>query len=293
VKDEQASSTALLIAASMVLMHDHPLYPDAVPDTAAELSARILESYSRTSRFFLDILRRSWFRSIAAAVERTTIPGIMRHYAMRKKCIAQLARDAVRDGIAQIVILGAGFDSLAIALRREFADVRFWEIDHPATQRYKESVAGSIDPSRFQFIGANLTAVDLREALSTSGSFRSEQRTLWIAEGLFMYFPERTVSRLFELVRNMSAPRSRFIFTFMQRNSAGHVRFRNQTKLVDLWLQLRGEPFRWGIARENLTKFISPWQVLRIYDENDLSKLDSAAGNRTLAAGEIICLAEI
>jgi methyltransferase (TIGR00027 family) len=217
----------------------------------------------------------------------------MRHYAMRKKCIAQLARDAVRDGIAQIVILGAGFDSLAIALRREFADVRFWEIDHPATQRYKESVAGSIDPSRFQFIGANLTAVDLREALSTSGSFRSEQRTLWIAEGLFMYFPERTVSRLFELVRNMSAPRSRFIFTFMQRNSAGHVRFRNQTKLVDLWLQLRGEPFRWGIARQNLTKFISPWQVLRIYDENDLSKLDSAAGNRTLAAGEIICLAEI
>jgi methyltransferase (TIGR00027 family) len=274
-------------------MHDHPLYPDAVPDTAAELSARILESYSRTSRFFLPILCRPWFRSVAAVVERATIPGITRHYAMRKKCIAQLARDAVREGIAQIVVLGAGFDSLTIALEREFADVRFWEIDHPATQRHKEFAVGSVDPSRFQFIGANLSAVDLPEALLTSKRFRSEQGTLWIAEGLLMYFSEGTVSRLFEHLRNMSAPGSRFIFTFMQRDSGGRVRFRNQTMLVDLWLQFRGEPFRWGIAREDLTKFISPWRVLCIYDENDLSKRDSAAGNRPLAAGEIICLAEI
>jgi O-methyltransferase involved in polyketide biosynthesis len=60
-----------------------------------------------------------------------TVPGILLHYALRKRCIAQLAREALHSGATQVVIIGAGFDALSLELQREFPDAHFWEIDHP------------------------------------------------------------------------------------------------------------------------------------------------------------------
>ena len=292
MKDEQASSTALLIAASLVFMHEHELYPDAVSDLAADLSTRVLQEHSRKSRFFLRLLRRRWFRAAAEAIERATVPGILRHYAMRKQCIARLAHESVRNEIRQVVVLGAGFDALALRLHNEFPDAQIWEVDHPATQRHKKAALGTVDRSRFHFLDANLSAADLGKQLSALPNFRSDHKTLWIAEGLLMYFPTPIVMNLFKQTQQISAPSSRFIFTFMEPDSKGRVRFRSQTKLVDLWLRFQGEPFRWGIKRESVEELISPWRVIRIYDESDLRKLGSQPPQATLAAGELICLAE-
>ena|SRR6266487_378112 len=292
MKDEQASATALLIAAGLVLMDKNPAYAGAVSTASADLSARILQSYSPASRRLLKLVRCSWFWRTAAVFERATIPGILRHYAMRKKCIARLASDAIRDGIAQVVILGAGFDTLAMELQREFADVRFWEIDHPATQRYKESVLNSAVIHEIHFIATDLSLAGLDKESLKSTNFDPGQKTLWIAEGVLMYFSERAVLRLLEEIREISVPGSRVVFTFMERDVKGRVRFRNQTRLADWWLRWRDEPFRWGIETENLAEFISPWRVVRVYGNHDLQKLDRANGKKALAAGELICLAE-
>ena len=63
-------------------------------------------------------------------IERITIPGILLHYALRKKCIAKLARSALANGGTQVVVIGAGFDPLSSELQREFPTALFWEIDH-------------------------------------------------------------------------------------------------------------------------------------------------------------------
>jgi len=292
VKDEQASATALLIAAGLVLMDKDPAYASAVSTVSADLSARVLASYSPASRHLLNLLGRSWFWRVVGLLERLTIPGILRHYALRKKCAAQLAREAIRDGISQIAILGAGFDALAIELQCKSTGVRFWEIDHPATQHYKQSIVNSAKTHDIHFIGTDLSLAGLSRELLKSASFDPGQKTLWIAEGLLMYFSEPAVRRLLEQIREISAPGSRAIFTFMERDAKGRVRFRNQTRLVDWWLGRRGEPFLWGIETENLAEFISPWRVVRVYDNHDLRKLDRANGKKALAAGELICLAE-
>jgi methyltransferase (TIGR00027 family) len=292
VKDRQASATALLIAASLVLMDKNPAYAGAVSTVSAELSARVLASYSPASRCFLKLLGRSWFWRITDLLERLTIPGILRHYALRKKCIAQVAREAIGDGISQIVIVGAGFDALVIDLHRTFTDVRFWEIDHPATQRCKQSVLNSADVPAIHFIATDLSLAGLNgESLKAAG-FDPGQKTLWLAEGLLMYFSERAVLRLLDEVREISGLGSRMIFTFMERDAKSRIRFRKQRRLVEWWLRRRGEPFRWGIETQKLAEFMSPWRVVRVYDDRDLRKLDPADGKRALAAGELICLAE-
>ena len=293
MQDEQASRTALLIAASLVLLHHDAKYSRLVSRTTADLCAHVLEKHSSQTRLFSKIVRQTWFRPFANLVEGVTIPGILLHYALRKKCIRELVRSALANGVAQVVILGAGFDSLSSELQLEFPTARFWEIDHPATQRHKVRACSEIGIERVHFVAVDLSAAGLdREALIGSG-FDPAKRTFWIAEGLLMYFPAEIVSSLIRTLSSLSAPGSQLAFTFMEKQRDGHIRFDSQTKLVDWWLRTRSEPFLWGTTRSELAEFVRPWRVLRFFDHHDLRKIGSELADEVIARGEVICLAAI
>jgi methyltransferase (TIGR00027 family) len=252
-----------------------------------------LEKHSSQTRLFSKIVRQSWFRPIAKLIERITIPGILLHYALRKKCIRELVRSALANGVAQVVVLGAGFDALSSELQDEFATALFWEIDHPATQRHKVRACSEIGIERVHFVAVDLSAAGLdREAL-IGGGFHPAKRTFWIAEGLLMYFPADIVSSLIRTLSSLSAPGSQLAFTFMEKQGDGQLRFDSQTKLVDSWLRRRGEPFLWGTTRSELAEFIRPWRVIRFLDHNDLRDMESDLSGEIIAKGEVICLAAI
>jgi len=293
VQQEQASRTALLIAASLVLLGHDAKYSRLVSKTSADLCAHVLEKHSSQTLLFLKIVRQTWFQPIAKLLERITIPGILLHYALRKKCIRHLVRSALAERIAQVVILGAGFDSLSSELQREFPTARFWEIDHPATQRHKVRACCEIGIERVHFVPIDLTAagLDLQRLIVTG--FDSAKPTFWIAEGLLMYFPANVVSSLMKTMGSLSAHGSQIAFTFMEQQRDGHIRFHSQTKLVTWWLHTRGEPFLWGTTRSEIGDFIQPWRVIRFFDHNDLREFDSELPDEVIAKGEVICLAAI
>jgi methyltransferase (TIGR00027 family) len=293
MQNEQASRTALLIAASLVLLHRDAKHACLVSKTSADLCAYVLEKHSSQTRLFSKIARQDWFRPIANVIERITIPGILLHYALRKKCINELARSALSNGVAQVVILGAGFDSLSSELQQEFSTAEFWEIDHPATQRHKVRACDEIGIERVHFIAVDLSAAALdREGLIGSG-FDPAKRTFWIAEGLLMYFPGDVVSSLIRTLSSLSAAGSQLAFTFMEKQGNGQLRFDSQTKLVDSWLRRRSEPFLWGATRSELAEFIQPWGVTRFFDHDDLRQMHSSFADEVIAKGEVICLAAI
>jgi methyltransferase (TIGR00027 family) len=277
----------------MVLLHLDATSSRLVSKTSADLCTDVLEKHSSQTRLFLKIVRQSWFRPIARLIERLTIPGILLHYVLRKKCIRELVRSAAANGAAQVVVLGAGFDPLSSELQREFPSVQFWEIDHPATQRHKVRACSEIGIERVHFVAIDLSAAGLdREALIGSG-FDAAKRTFWIAEGLLMYFPADIVSSLIRTLSSLSAPGSQFAFTFMEKQRNGRIQFDSQTKLVTWWLRTRSEPFFWGTMRSDLAEFVRPWRVIRLFDHNDLREMESGLADETLAQGEVICLAEI
>jgi methyltransferase (TIGR00027 family) len=292
VQNEEASRTALLIAASLVLLHHDPKYSRLVSQTSAQFCTQLLQEYSMQTRLFSRIVRQGWFRPIAKLIEHITIPGILLHYVLRKKCIAGLVRSALINGATQVVTIGAGFDPLNLELQQDFPGAQFWEIDHPATQRYKLRALSKIGAERLHFVAIDLSTTGLdREALIKS-SFDPTQRTFWIAEGLLMYLPADIVSSLTRTLESLSAPGSRFAFTFMQKQDDGRIRFDSQSKFVDWWLRKRGEPFLWGATRSELVELVRPWQVIRFFDHDDLRK-ESGLADQTIAKGEVICLAEI
>jgi methyltransferase (TIGR00027 family) len=276
----------------MVVIDGHQEYAGARPATSGKFCNRVLQVHSALTRLFLRLAHRRWFFHVVKFLEQSTIPGILRHYALRKKRIAFFAREALQDGIAQVVVLGAGLDPLALTLHREFPAARFWEIDHPATQGLKKEAMGQVDTERFHFLAVNLVSGQFDLAILNQSGFDSTRRTLWIAEGLLMYFPKAVVANLLKSAARITAMGSRLAFTFMEPRRDGRIRFRNQSKLVDWWLSWRGEPFVWGLEQDRIAQIAEPWQVERVVDENDLRALDSSSGSFRLAAGELICLGE-
>lgn len=293
MQQEHASRTALVIAGSLVLLHHDARHSRLVSDSSADLCANVLENHSPQTRLFSKIVRQSWFRAIAKLIERSTIPGILLHYALRKKCIGELARSALADGVAQLVVLGAGFDPLSSELQREFPNAQFLEIDHPATQRHKVRACSEIGNERLHFVAVDLSASALERHMLISSGFDPSKRAFWIAEGLLMYFRADVVSPLMKTLSSLSAAGSQFAFTFMEKQQAGHIRFDSQTKLVDWWLRMRGEPFLWGSTRSELAEMIRPWRVIRFFDDNDLKDMASDLGDEIIAKGEVICLAAV
>ena len=292
MQNDQASRTALLIAASLVLLHRDPKYSGLVSKTSADLCAQVLDAHSAQARSFLKIVRQGWFRPIAKLIERITIPGIVLHYALRKKCIAGLARSALVNGATQVVIIGAGFDPLSFELHQEFPGAQFWEIDHPATQRHKLRSFSNIAAEPLHFVAMDLSATTFDSEALTKSTFDPTQRTVWIAEGLLMYLTLDVVSSLMRTLESLSAPGSQFVFTFMEKQSDGRIRFDSQSKLVNWWLRGRGEPFVWGTTRSELVDLVRPWRVVRFFDRDDLRELASGLSAGPVARGEVICLAE-
>jgi methyltransferase (TIGR00027 family) len=239
-------------------------------------------------------------RPLASLLERATIPGIKLHYALRKRYLEEIARDALREGLRQVVIIGAGFDTLALRLHETFSETNFLEIDHPATQRIKKLVVENNRSSKhnLQFISLDLAHGNLETSLLSSPDYHSELDTLFIAEGLLMYLTPAEIDRIFQFVRSHSGLKSRFAFTFMETQSDGRIGFRESSRAVDAWLRLRGEAFMWGSKRALIGGFLAArgFTVRQVVTSETLRSSYLDADNMrhlSLADGECICVSEL
>ncbi|MGH9901631.1 MAG: class I SAM-dependent methyltransferase, partial [Pyrinomonadaceae bacterium] len=239
-------------------------------------------------------------RPLGSLLERLTIPGIQLHYALRKRRLEEIARASLDEGFTQVVVFGAGFDTLALRLSESFPAARFIETDHPATQKVKTraiAARGLSGPPNLSFIPLDLTGQNIETELPTRGGFRPREKTLFIAEGVLMYLAPREVDGLFRSVSRLGARGSRFAFTFMEEREDGRVAFRNAGRAVDLWLRLHREPFNWGLRPDQLSGFLAAHglRVLEAGTQETLRRLylnKPRLAGLPLAAGECVCLAE-
>ena len=162
-------------------------------------------------------------RSLWRVVERFTLPGIMAHYCYRKRAIEERCRHAIALGVQRVVILGAGFGTLAMRLVREMSGIDFVEIDHPATQLAKTlalAKAGEVSPKNLQYFVCNRAIEPIPPEVFGDG-----KTCLVIMEGLLMYLPPAEVARLFDELHKLAQGPLRIIFSFMATWPDGHTGF--------------------------------------------------------------------
>ncbi len=126
--------------------------------------------------------------------------------------------DALRDGIRQIVILGAGYDGRA--LRYRTPGVTFLEVDHPATQGDKRARLDAVHASTegITFVPADFTEPGLADALAAAGHDAGAP-TQYVCEGVLRYLPEAWFRELLRVAAVRAAPGSRLAVSVSTRDS--------------------------------------------------------------------------
>jgi methyltransferase (TIGR00027 family) len=132
------------------------------------------------------------------------IPGMVHHFLFRKLLIEKQLVGAVASGVRQVIVLGAGLDTLAVRMARRYRTAHVFEIDLPNTQQMKhnifENIRHPVTPN-CRFIKADLTRIPLTTALEDEKEFKPDEPTLVILEGVLMYLTEAEVKALFAAMR--------------------------------------------------------------------------------------------
>lgn len=254
MKPGQASNTALVVAAGMQLVRPRAAYAHLMPREALRRGASLLKS-ARPALAWL--LRHRLFASVLRALERATLPGILLHYALRKQRLRQHARDAIANGCTQVVVLGAGLDTLSMELKASYPHLCCVEIDHPATQAIKRRAVGAEGQS-VHFVSADLQVQTLASALGECSVFQPAAPTLYVAEGLLMYIPVEGVAGLFAQMAKLTRD-CQVAFTWFEPQADGRPNFNTRSRVVDIWLRLRSEPFLSAHARARLPDFLAAY----------------------------------
>lgn len=282
MKQERPSSTARLIARSILIAERDAMLSRLLVSGEAEIIRRILQGTRGDGlfRFALgDVTRKLLLR-----IESAMVPGIIAHYLARKRMIESIVREAISSGTHGVVGIAAGYDTLCLRLHQEFPEVQFLEIDHPATQAAKLSAFP--ETANLHYHSCDLTKEPLPPLSGDSSR-------ICVIEGLTMYLDEQEVA---SLLRDISPMCHSVVFTFMEKSADGTIDFRNQSPLVTTWLKWRGEPFRWGISREALPAFLEAqgFHCRKIIDDEVLRReILAPLGLQliALAQGECLCYA--
>ena len=178
----------------------------------------------------------------------------------RTQFVDEEVLQAIAQGVVQVVIVGAGYDGRPLRFRKP--GVRFFEIDHPATQADKrrrvELAGGAVD--YVTFIAADLTHDNLETVLAAAGH-NPALPSLFICEGVLVYLPAKAVERLLTGLRAGAAMGSRLVLSAVERDSNPNVRdWMRQAILAAI-----GEPrrSRFGLGEIDQLLTGSSWTVVR------------------------------
>jgi methyltransferase (TIGR00027 family) len=210
----RASETAII---SAVMRAAHPLLDEApwifVDELAmglnglkneAELRAKLVSVEEQLTTFG------------GPTVAKTFIHASRLGLALRARFAEDVLADAMRRGVSQYVILGAGFDSFAFCRHDPASGLRVYEVDHPDTQQEKiarlQQMGASI-PASTTFVSIDFVQDQLLDTLSRHGFDRGQPAVFcWL--GVTWYLSDQAIEGVLRDVAS-AAPGSELVIDYI------------------------------------------------------------------------------
>jgi methyltransferase (TIGR00027 family) len=128
--------------------------------------------------------------------------------------------EAVRRGVSQYVIIGAGMDSFALR-RPPFArELEIFEVDHPSTQELKTdrlSACGIPPPPGLHLVAVDLSETALDDALASS-PFRRDRMAFFSWLGVTTYLTREANLATLAAIASYSLAGSELVFSYLDQS---------------------------------------------------------------------------
>jgi len=192
--------------------------------------------------------------------------------ALRVAYFDRIVASAVdRLGVRQVVILGAGYDTRAARLPR--AGVRYFEVDHPATQAAKRERLARLDGypvDAATYVTCDFESQDPIEQLAAAG-FRTDDPALVLWEGVVAYLTEAAVRATAARLASGLDPRSLLAFDLIGKNFAVGQNMTSTDHDARAYVGELGEPIRYGTDDILPLLHDCGFRWVRVLDFNELA----------------------
>lgn len=217
-------------------------------------------------RFAARMSKYAMIRKYISSIIQKKIPGAFSSGIARTKYIDDLLQSTIANGVKQVIILGAGFDTRA--LRLDFLkSIRVIEIDHPNTSNFKAATyknrIGSL-PKNIDFYQIDFNKQSLEE-LAEQHNFDFTKPTTVIWEGVTNYLTDDAVKNTFGFIAKFPKD-SHVIFTYVHKDILENPgSFLGGEKLLKDLDQLE-EKWTFGFRPEELQNYLKPFDMMVIED---------------------------
>lgn len=251
------SQTALKVGLVLITLNQKSGWKERLPEGLAHLTERLLLAANvfGYGRHAISLAKQSWAVRLSERSERR-LPGVFEGIGWRKLFMERRVLDAIEGGAAQVLILGAGFDTLCLRLAPRFPQVDFLEIDRPNTSFAKEKGVAEVGkPENMTLLAAELAKRPLSEVLSETDRWNANARAVAVAEGFFLYLKKEDVRSLFSEIACCTGPDSRVAFSY---GIAIH-----KYPITRAILRLLGEPWLSSSTPTDLPQYVGTgWSIV-------------------------------
>ncbi len=179
--------------------------------------------------------------------------GLHAHNVLRVRYTDDVCETAISDGIDQLVLLGAGFDTTS--LRRARAPAVVFEVDAPPTQQHKRTVYERLPLAsrncQTVWVPCDFENDSLRERLLANG-FDPTRPGLIVWLGVIPYLTRRAIDTTLADLEALCAPGSRLVLDYIDADViTGHTQWKSARRVARA-VARRGEPCRTGLSASDL-----------------------------------------
>ena len=272
MKQGRISQTALKVALALVTLSVKDDWAQRLPLGLVEASERLLLA-SGSPGYGPRLMRASkqpWMIRVYQ-FQDLLMPGQFEGFGHRKIFTQQKVEAAIEQGARQVLVVGAGFDTLCLRLAPQYSAVRFFEVDHPATSAAKaRGVTLEGRPANMIQIAADLGEQALPKVLSEDGRWQTSLPSVLVAEGLFQYLSDDEVRGLLRDAASCTAPGSQFAFT--------HA-IPGERKMLSFLTRLIAEPWKSAVRSEDLPEYVegTGWTIVSDVDTDSVHGVERYA----------------
>lgn len=155
---------------------------------------------------------------------------------------------AVKQGVRQYVILGAGLDTFAFRRPDLLKELQVFEVDHPATQAYKQKRITELGwkiPEQLHFIPVDFTKDSLVSALKHT-AYNPDRLSFFSWLGVTYYLTREEVFSTLADIVNIAPSGSSIIFDYMDNDALIPEKTSRRVQLMQVATSRSGEPMKAG-----------------------------------------------
>ncbi|WP_094603992.1 hypothetical protein SPSIL_044190 [Sporomusa silvacetica DSM 10669] len=163
--------------------------------------------------------------------------------------------NAVRQGVRQYVILGAGMDTFAFRRKEILDKLQIFEIDHPAMQAFKRRRLNELSweqPDQLHFIPVDFTQDSLATALTSSPYYDPQAVSFFSWLGVTYYLPSDSVFNTLRALADIAPVGSTIIFDYYHTDVFIPEKTSKSLQLGMEYLRQIGEPIITGFDSSTL-----------------------------------------